>query len=204
MGTPTNKPSCESCHRAGSSDRDRQGRRGPRAGRIHLSFVALALLILAVSLCLSAWRSLGRQFSGRVVFKVRNAGLIDSHLLYLAPAGEPFPVASHEAASAAAPVPAGGGRPVAPPVQPPLAGTPAYGVSSVVYEHAEIGDLARKDRHSPWIWLGEQRHLDLGVHWMFLGVLGVAAALAMYRQILARPVSPGDRQAAAPDPAPST
>lgn len=139
--------------------------RSPRDGKIHPQVVALLALGLGVSLVLSAWRSLGREFSGVVVEKRAEASYSSSYWVYLVP---PDLLNS----------------PIAPDSlvkKMTESSRRRVGISRVVYGEIREFQTISKKAFSPFIYLEDERHLDLGVQWLFWGIISIGVSIFAFR-----------------------
>ncbi|GAB4276709.1 MAG: hypothetical protein Kow0029_18930 [Candidatus Rifleibacteriota bacterium] len=128
---------------------------------------------------ISAFRSLGREFSGIVVKKSSTPGLSsDQHWLYLLPES----VINTEEGSRA--------------IINALANDEQLehnillhrvGVSSVVYAEASTLSQVEKQAFSPVITIQSRKFIDLGIYWFIFGIMGLILSCWMYYQTLKKP-----------------
>ncbi|NLI78469.1 MAG: hypothetical protein GX442_18770 [Candidatus Riflebacteria bacterium] len=120
---------------------------------------------LGVSLILSAWRSLGREFSGVVVEKRAEAGYSSSYWVYLVSSDFLKTPVAHESLVK----------------KMTEAGRRRVGISRVVFGETRELQTISKAAFSPFIYLDEDRHLDLGVQWLFWGIISIAVSIFTFR-----------------------
>ncbi len=130
-----------------------------RGGKIHPQVVALLALGLGVSLILSAWRSLSREFAG--VEKRAEAGYSPGYWVYLVPSN-----------FLEGPVP-----PDSLVKKLTESGRRRVGISKVVYGEVREFQTISKGAFSPFIYLENERHLDLGVQWLFWGLISIGVSI---------------------------
>jgi hypothetical protein len=145
------------------------------SGRIKTRIFALLLMIVGCSIAISSYRSLARDFSGIVVTKSTSPGIASNqYWLFLAPAdsGENAPPPSLINALSKSEK------------EQDLSSLHRVGVSSVVFEEADILYFVEKKAFSPIIELQGQTHIDLGINWLLIGVSAILLSLWMYKQTL--------------------
>ncbi|MFZ2955466.1 MAG: hypothetical protein WA705_01020 [Candidatus Ozemobacteraceae bacterium] len=66
------------------------------------------------------------------------------------------------------------------------AGTQTHrvGISEMCHESAHPMQRLRKETFSPFLYLEEERFLDLGIQWAFFGIIGICFAVLMSRQAM--------------------
>ena len=141
-----------------------------RSGKIKIRVFALMLLALSTSMCISAYKSMSRSFSGIVVNKSTAAGITsDRYWLSLSPMAEIEPLSPGDRITMA--------------IQGKLQGH-LIGVSEMVHEQASLMENVSKERFSPFIKVGTEKFIDLGLNWLILGIFGILGSLFMYKQTL--------------------
>lgn len=147
----------------------------PRGGRIRVQLIAMMLLGIAISMFLSAGKSLSREFVGLVSDTHAEEGLRSGYWLDLAVTDG----LSGEEASKAFLNAVRGTHP-----------TRRVGVSSMVYDQAKPLYRISKEAWSPFIYIEEERHIDLGIKWLIWGIIGVCAAVIIHGKTSDRNVIP--------------
>ncbi|HOY67755.1 MAG TPA: hypothetical protein PLP29_12775 [Candidatus Ozemobacteraceae bacterium] len=138
-----------------------------RRGRIRIQLVAVLLLGIAISMFLSAARSLSREFDGLIVDKLSEEGLRSAYWLDLsAQVGSLSQDPSSIALQA---------------MQGSLARR-RVGVSGMVHDQSRLLQRARKAAWSCFIYVDEERHIDLGLKWLAWGIIGLCAAVIIHRK----------------------
>lgn len=139
-----------------------------RGGHIKARLIALILLVIGVSLLLSAYRSLSRTFSGLVVNRQEDVHLSRAFWVFLAAphlAGETATGSGHIMHLLRDDIP-----------------SRRVGVSRVVFQNADFFEKMEKEAFSPFITVGEDRFLDLGLQWLVWGLISLVAACFAYHQ----------------------
>lgn len=150
------------------TDRDLQMVPNHRAGKIKTRVFALLLLMLCCGMLISAFRSMGREFSGTVIRKAAIPGITSTQYhLYLLPSSE---ATSPEVILKA----------LANPDQP----LQRVGVSAVAYAEAQELVTVEKKSYSFIIDIAGSQRIDLGLFWLFLGLAGLCGSFWMYLQTL--------------------
>ena len=138
-----------------------------RAGKIRVQMVAIILLGISISFILSAYRSLSRDFDGVVINKSLDIGFSKTCWLFLVPK-EVLGIASDSSE-----------------IITTLKGEkPArrVGVSGIIYDQVRLLQRVTKSSYSPFIYIEDERHLDLGIQWFLWGFFGIIAAIFAYRR----------------------
>jgi len=145
-----------------------------RSGKIKTRIFALILLMLSCSMLISAYRSLGREFSGIVVKRTTSPGITSTqyHLHIRPDAGT---LSRNEVIAA-----------LTESDQP----SHRYGVSSIVYEQAQLFEKVSKDSFSFFIVVGGESYFDQGLLWLLMGLAGNIIALIMHFQTRERRTGP--------------
>ncbi|HOT28396.1 MAG TPA: hypothetical protein PLU72_09415 [Candidatus Ozemobacteraceae bacterium] len=146
-----------------------------RAGKIRVQLIAMMLLGIAISMFISAGKSLSREFVGLVTDTREEEGLRSAYWLDLAVTDG----LSGEEASKAFLKAVRGTHP-----------TRRVGVSSIVFGQAKPLYRVSKEAWSPFIYIEEERHIDLGIKWLIWGIIGVCAALIIHGKTHDRVVFP--------------
>lgn len=146
-----------------------------RAGKIRVQLIAMMLLGIAISMFISAGKSLSREFVGLVTDTHEEEGLRSAYWLDLAVTDG----LSGEEASKAFLNAVRGTHP-----------TRRVGVSSMVYGQAKPLYRVSKEAWSPFMYIEEERHIDLGIKWLIWGIIGVCAALIIHGKTHDRDVLP--------------
>lgn len=147
-----------------------------RSGKIKTRIFALLLLILACGMMISAFRSLGREFSGTMIRKSSDPGITSTQYhLFLLPAN--MSASSTSVLEALA---------------NPNQTLQRVGVSSLAYAEAQELESVEKSAYSLMIKIGESKFLDLGLFWMLMGIAGLCGAIWMYQQTL-KPGPPSEK-----------
>ncbi len=149
--------------------------RSPRSGRIRVQLIATMLLGIAISMFISAGKSLSREFVGLVADTHAEEGLRSAYWLDLAVTDG----LSGEEASKAFLNAVRGTHP-----------TRRVGVSSMVFDQAKPLYRVSKEAWSPFIYIEEERHIDLGIKWLIWGIIGVCAAVIIHGKTRDRDVLP--------------
>lgn len=144
-------------------------------GRIRIQLVALLLLGIAVSMIISAAKSLSREFVGLVVDTHAEDGLRSGYWLDLSVTAGLSP----EESSAAFVNAIRGLQP-----------TRRVGVSSMVYDYARPLHRVSKKAWSGFIYVEEERHIDLGIKWLIWGIIGLCSAIIIHGKTKDRNVIP--------------
>ncbi len=152
----------------------------PRSGKIKARIFALILLIFSCSMIISAYRSLSRSFSGLVIRKTATAGFgLTQYHLFLLPAHKASDTEFLTKVLSDATFP-----------------LQMVGVSAFVYERAQQLENVEKKGLSFFIAVENTDFIDLGLFWLLLGLSGIAIAIWMHLQTLARSInqqpSPGE------------
>jgi len=137
-----------------------------RSGRIRIQLIALLLLGIAISLFLSSAKSLSREFDGWIIDTHADEGLRSGYWLDLSIADG---LARKPDPSAAALQAMQGKLPLK-----------RVGVSGMVYNQARPFQRATKAAWSCFIYIDEDRHIDLGIKWFIWGIIGICAALIIH------------------------
>ncbi len=145
-----------------------------RSGKIKTRIFALILLMLSCSMLISAYRSLGREFSGIVVKRTTSPG-ITSTQYYLHLRTDIEKLSQHEVIAA-----------LTESDQP----SHRYGVSAIVHEQAQLFESVSKKSLSFFIVVGGENYFDLGLLWLLMGLAGIAIALVMHFQTLDKRTGP--------------
>ncbi|MDN5280473.1 MAG: hypothetical protein PWR01_4438 [Clostridiales bacterium] len=135
---------------------------------------------------ISAFRSLGREFSGIVVRKNSSQGVTSTqYWLFLIPESEIETRSGSEAIINA----------LIDDPQSNLSDTDLLyqrvGVSSVVYTEAQNLTKVEKNAFSPFISVQSRTFIDLGINWFIFGLAGILLSVWMYLQTLKRPPPSG-------------
>ena len=138
------------------------------SGRIRVQAVAIIMLGLSVSMVLSAYRSLGREFSGMILGKSSEQGIAPSFWVYIT---DPELLKDEVAVGLSL----RGGSTIP---------KRRVGVSKFVFEKAGVFQRISKASFSPFIKLDEETHLDLGLQWMTWGVFGIVASFFIFFQFV--------------------
>lgn len=139
-----------------------------RSGKIKTRVFALLLLMLACGMMISAFRSLGREFSGAIIRKTSTPGITSTQYhLFLLPTSD---TSSPETILAA----------LANPDQP----LQRVGVSALTFAEVDVLEPIDKRAFSFMINVAGGRCLDLGLFWMLMGIAGACGAIWMYLQTL--------------------
>ncbi|MBP7636210.1 hypothetical protein KBA41_18730 [Candidatus Ozemobacteraceae bacterium] len=146
-----------------------------RAGRIRVQLIAMMLLGISISMFISAGKSLSREFVGLVADTHAEEGLRSGYWLDLAVTDG----LSGEEASKAFLNAVRGTHP-----------TRRVGVSSMVYDQAKPLFRVSKEAWSPFIYIEEERHIDLGIKWLIWGIIGVCAAIIIHGKTHDRDILP--------------
>lgn len=147
-----------------------------RAGKIKTRVFALLLLMLSSGMVISAFRSMGREFSGTVIRKTATPGITSTQYhLFLLPTSE---TTNSETVLKA----------LANPEQP----LHRVGVSAVAYAEAQELVTVEKKSYSFIITVAGSKRIDLGLVWLLLGFAGVCGSFWMYLQTL-QPKSIADK-----------
>ncbi|HEY9070568.1 MAG TPA: hypothetical protein VIV61_09935 [Candidatus Ozemobacteraceae bacterium] len=138
-----------------------------RRGRIRIQLIAVLLLGIAISMMLSASRSLSREFDGLIVDKLSEEGLRSAYWLDLStqpdsPAQDPSTIALQAMKGSLA--------------------RRRVGVSGMVFDQSRLLQRARKAAWSCFIYIDEERHIDLGLKWLAWGIIGLCAAIIIHRK----------------------
>jgi len=146
-------------------------RRGWRSGKITPQVVALVVLVFSVSLTISAYRSLRREFSGVVVAKSYDAGFSNAYWIYLVP-----PEFIQAATSTAG-------------LDEIFSRAPRrrVGVSRIVHDGSRELQTISKEAFSPFVFVETDRYLDLGTQWALWGIIGVASSIFTFRLHIPQP-----------------
>ncbi|PKL47686.1 MAG: hypothetical protein CVV42_12380 [Candidatus Riflebacteria bacterium HGW-Riflebacteria-2] len=143
-----------------------------RSGKIKTRIFALILLMLSCSMLISAYRSLGREFSGVVVKRTTSPGITSTqYYLHIRPAGENL--SRNEVIAALTETESD--RP-----------SHRYGVSAIVYEQAQLFEQVSKSSFSFFIAVGGENYLDLGLLWLLMGLAGIIISIVMHFQTINR------------------
>lgn len=134
-------------------------------GKIQPQVVAVILLTFGVSLLLSAYRSLGREFAGVVIAKSTEAGFSSAFWVFL------IPPEALQIASGTSDIPR------------TLQNAPRrrVGISRVVYGEVREMQSISKSAFSPFVFVDGERHLDLGLQWFAWGLICLVASIITYR-----------------------
>lgn len=149
-------------------------------GAIKVRIFAFLLLVISCCLFLSALKSIGREFKGRVIYK-ESTGQIFNNLydLYIIPENasdteliEQIKLnqesKSHKNFS-----------------KPQLnLNFRSVGVSAMVYENADFMCKIKKNQYSPFIYVNEVYFLDKGVFWIIWAIICTSMAFFIYFQTL--------------------
>lgn len=143
-------------------------RTGGRSGKIKTRVFALLLLMLSCGMLISAFRSLGREFSGTVIRKTVTHGITSTQYhLFLLPISETntSDVILKALADQEAPL-------------------HRVGVSALAFAEAQELETVEKKSYSFKIMIAGNQCLDLGLFWLILGLAGMLGACWMYMQTL--------------------
>lgn len=141
-----------------------------RSGKIKTRVFSLILLMLSCSMMISAYRSLGREFSGVVVKRTTSPGITSTqYYLHLRP--DSSDISRQEVIAA-----------LTERDQP----SQRYGVSAIVYEQAQLFEKVSKNSFSFFIIVGGENYFDLGLFWMLMGLAGAIIAVLMHIQTIER------------------
>jgi len=137
-----------------------------RSGRIRIQLIALLLLGIAISLFLSAGKSLSREFDGWIINKHAEDGLRSRCWLDLSVADgltsrPDAPMTALQAMQGKLPL-------------------KRVGVSGMVYDQSSPLQRASKAAWSCFIYIDDERHIDLGLKWFIWGIIGICAALIIH------------------------
>jgi len=145
-----------------------------RSGKIKTRIFALILLMLSCSMLISAFRSVGREFSGIVVKRTTSPGIISTqYYLHLRP--DSASLSQNEVIDT-----------LTERDQP----SQRYGVSAIVYEQAQLFEKVSKSSFSFFISVSGENFFDLGLLWLLMGLAGIVIAMAMHFQTLDKRVDP--------------
>ena len=141
------------------------------SGKIKARFFALILLALSCSLAITAFKSLGRNFDGLVVYKAVHTGFIQKNYdLYIS---QDYSSNSQQKLSNSEAI------------QLMVENFEDYtkvGVSYFAFQEAMISSRVTKKRGSPIVIVDGSYFIDQGLFWIFLSLLGSATAVTIYRQ----------------------
>ena len=140
-----------------------------KSGKIKTRIFAFILLVLSLSLLLTSYKSLNREFKGIIVKKSSSSGLTKTHYWLSILPEDMINASDTEAILNALSANNSPQR---------------IGVSEIVHTEARPFNLVSKKRLSPFILLGETKHIDLGVLWFIFGLAGITGSFAMYYQTL--------------------
>lgn len=139
-----------------------------RSGKIKTRVFALLLLMLSCGMLISAFRSLGREFSGTMIRKISTPGITSTQYhLFLLP--------SSLASSSSTILEALSNQ------EQPLQ---RVGVSALAFAEAQELESISKDEFSLMINVGSSKFFDLGLFWMLMGIAGICGAVWMYLQTM--------------------
>jgi hypothetical protein len=134
-------------------------------------------MILSISLIISAFRSLSREFNGVLIKKSMSSAIVSSeYWLYLLPPEHLNIMGGEEGLTRALAIDEG-----------KQLNLHRVGVSEVVYTQAQKLYTIEKESFSPFIVVQSQSFIDLGVNWFFFGIAGILLSIWMYRQTLKQP-----------------
>ncbi len=139
-----------------------------RAGKVKTRIFALVLLMLSCSMLISAYRSLGREFSGIVVKRTSSPG-ITSNQYYLHLRTDVKTLTRTDVIET-----------LTEKEQP----SHRYGVSVLLYEQAQLFEDVSKQSFSFFIVVGGEKFFDLGLLWMLMGIAGIVIAIIMHYQTI--------------------
>ncbi len=147
-----------------------------RSGKIKTRVFALLLMIMSCGIGISAFRSLGREFSGFLIRKTFATGATtNQYWLFLLPQSE---LASNSGEAAVLST-------MTPDQQAEYEGDlQRVGVSAIVYNEARPLNRIEKGSFSPYISVENQTYIDLGLNWLLFALAGLALSIWMYFQTL--------------------
>ncbi len=139
-------------------------------------------MIMSCGIGISAYRSLGRQFSGFLIRKTFATGAASNqYWLFLLPQSE---LASNSGEAAVIST-------MTPDQQAEYEGDlQRVGVSAIVYNEAQSLNRVEKAAFSPFINVESQTYIDLGLNWLVFSLAGLVLSIWMYFQTLKK--VPGD------------
>lgn len=141
-----------------------------RSGKIKTRVFALVLMLFSCSILISAYRSLGREFSGAVIRKTATTGIASAHYqLHILPIGANFDPETLNKALADLDYP-----------------LQRVGVSAMVFEQAQTLETIEKKGLSFRILVGGSYFIDLGLFWLLTGLAGIAISIWMHLQTLTK------------------
>ena len=142
-----------------------------KSGKIKIRIFAILLLGLSVSGLMSAYRSISREFHGIVLKK---QAVANRYWLTLFPTNKNsnFPLENEQIVLA---------------LTNKIPGT-RVGVSNVVYKQIRSADIVSKVRFAPYVTIGSDKYIDLGVMWFIYSIIGIIISLVMYVQTT-KPIS---------------
>lgn len=147
----------------------------PRRGRIRTQLIALLLLGIAISMFLSASKSLSREFVGLVVDRHAEDGLRSGCWLDLSLTDG---LTQEEVSTTFLNAIRG--------TQP----TRRVGVSGMVYDQARPLHRVSKSAWSCFIYIEDERHIDLGIKWLIWGIICLCSAIIIHGKTRDRNVPP--------------